>query len=44
LPKNNAFVSVLAYSVKDDLYCKAYNNRTVVVVDVLELKAMEQRW
>jgi OmpA-OmpF porin, OOP family len=43
LPKNNAFVSVLAYSVKDDLYCKAYNNRTVVVVDVLELKAMEQK-
>lgn len=43
LPKNNAFVSVLAYSVKDDLYCKAYNDRTVVMVDLLELKAMEQK-
>lgn len=43
LPKNNAFVSVLAYSLKDDLYCKAFNNRTVVVVDVLETKAMEQK-
>jgi outer membrane protein OmpA-like peptidoglycan-associated protein len=43
LPKSNAFVSVLAYSLKDDLYCKAFNNRTIVVVDVLELKAMEQK-
>ncbi len=43
LPKNNAFVSVLAYNAKDDLYCKAYNNRTIVLVDVLELKAMEQK-
>jgi outer membrane protein OmpA-like peptidoglycan-associated protein len=43
LPKSNAFVSVLAYSGKDDLYCKAYNNRTVLVVDVLELKAMQQK-
>lgn len=43
LPKNNAFVSVLAFSLKDDLYCKAYNNRTVVVLDLLELKAMEQK-
>jgi outer membrane protein OmpA-like peptidoglycan-associated protein len=43
LPKSNAFVSVLAYSLKDDLYCKAFNNRTVVVVDVLESKAMEQK-
>jgi len=43
LPKNNGFVSVLAYSAKNDLYCKAYNNRTIVVVDILELKAMEQK-
>lgn len=43
LPKSNAFVSVLAYSLKDDLYCKAFNTRTIVVVDVLELKAMEQK-
>lgn len=43
LPKNNAYVSVLAYVGQDDLYCKAFNNRTIVVVDVLELKAMEQK-
>lgn len=43
LPKNNAFVSVLAYSLKDDLYCKAFNSRTIVVVDVLESRAMEQK-
>ena len=43
LPASKAYVSVLAYSGKDDLYCKAFNNRTLVVVDVLEQKAMEQK-
>ncbi|MES2950361.1 MAG: OmpA family protein [Pseudomonadota bacterium] len=43
LPKNNAFVSVLAYSLNGGTYCKALENRTIVVVDVLELKAMEQK-
>ncbi len=43
LPANKAFVSVLAYNGRDDNYCKAFNNRTIVVVDVLELKAMEQK-
>jgi outer membrane protein OmpA-like peptidoglycan-associated protein len=43
LPKSNSFVSVLAYSGKDDLYCKAFNNRTIVVADVLEVKAMQQK-
>ena len=43
LPANNAFVSVLAYSGKDDNYCKAFNNRTIVVLDVIEPKAMEQK-
>ena len=43
LPQSNAFVSVLAYAVGDTTYCKAFANRTVVVVDVLELKAMEQQ-
>ena len=43
LPANKAFVSVLAYSGKDGNYCKAFNNRTIVVVDVIELKAMEQK-
>ena len=43
LPKNNAFVSVLAYVSKGGHYCKVFTDRTVVVVDVLELKAMEQK-
>ena len=44
LPNNKAFVSVLAYSGKDGgNYCKAFTNRTIVVVDVMELKAMEQK-
>jgi flagellar motor protein MotB len=42
-PKNNAFVSVLAYVGKGGSYCKVFENRTVVVVDLLELKAMEQK-
>lgn len=43
LPKSNAFVSVLAYVGKGGSYCKVFENRTVVVVDVLEMKAMEQK-
>lgn len=43
LPKSNAFVSVLAYTLDGGTYCKAFENRTIVVVDVLELKAMEQK-
>ena len=43
LPKSNAFVSVLAYTGKGGHYCKIFENRTVVVVDLLELKAMEQK-
>jgi outer membrane protein OmpA-like peptidoglycan-associated protein len=43
LPKSNAFVSVLAYAVGDTTYCKAFERRTIVVLDVLELKAMEQK-
>ena len=43
LPKNNVFISVLAYLGKGGSYCKVFENRTVVVVDLLELKAMEQK-
>lgn len=43
LPSNKAFVSVLAYGGKDGTYCKAFTNRTIVVVDVVEMKAMEQK-
>lgn len=43
LPKNSAFVSVLAYVGKGGSYCNVFADRTVVVVDVLEQKAMEQK-
>jgi OmpA-OmpF porin, OOP family len=43
LPKNNAYVSVHAYTVKNNVYCDAFNGRTIAVVDVLELKAMAQK-
>ena len=43
LPKQNAFLSVLAYALKDDLFCKAFHERTVVRVDLLERKPMEQK-
>lgn len=34
---------VHAYSLRDDLYCKAFNERTIAVIDVLEEKAREQQ-
>jgi outer membrane protein OmpA-like peptidoglycan-associated protein len=37
-----AHVSVLAYTLLDDLYCKAFNGRTIAVVDIVEGKAREQ--
>lgn len=43
LPKNNAFVSIHAYSVKNNVYCDAFDGRTIAVVDVLELKPMAQK-
>lgn len=43
IAKSNAFFSVLAYAGKDSNYCKAFSNRTIVVLDVIELKAMEQK-
>jgi outer membrane protein OmpA-like peptidoglycan-associated protein len=38
-----AVIAVLAYAVEDDLYCKAFNGRTLVMVLVLENKAREQK-
>ena len=34
---------MLAYSLEGGTYCTAFEHRTIVVVDVLELKAMEQK-
>jgi OOP family OmpA-OmpF porin len=38
-----AHVSVLTYTLKDDLYCKAFNERTIAIVDIVEAKAREQK-
>jgi outer membrane protein OmpA-like peptidoglycan-associated protein len=43
LPKGNAVASVLAYTGKGGSYCTVFADRTVVVVDLVERKAMEQK-
>jgi OmpA-OmpF porin, OOP family len=43
LPASGAHVSVLTYTLKDDRYCKAFNGRTIAVVDIVEAKAREQK-
>jgi OOP family OmpA-OmpF porin len=46
LPGSSAHVSVLTYTVKaPDQYdsCKAFNDRTIAVIDIIEAKAREQR-
>ncbi|MEO6075753.1 MAG: OmpA family protein [Dokdonella sp.] len=37
------YVMVHSFSGRDDLYCKEFNARTIVIVDVLELKARQQK-
>ncbi|MEO5627076.1 MAG: OmpA family protein [Dokdonella sp.] len=36
-------VAVLTYLVRDDLYCKAFNERTMAIVVVVEAKSREQK-
>ncbi len=43
LPLNNAYISVIAYTIRDDGFCRAFNDRTVAVVDVVQPRAMEQK-
>jgi OmpA-OmpF porin, OOP family len=43
IPASQAHVSVLAYTLKDDLYCKAFNGRTIAVVDIVQAKSREQK-
>ena len=43
LTKSNAYASVLAYTPREESYCKALAGRTIVVLDLVELKAMEQK-
>jgi outer membrane protein OmpA-like peptidoglycan-associated protein len=42
LPAVGAHVSILTYSLKDTLYCKAFNGRTIALVDIVEGKPREQ--
>jgi len=39
----DSHVAVLTYTLSDDLYCKALNDRTIVVVTIMESRAREQR-
>lgn len=42
-PDGEAYVTVQTYQVKNDLYCKAFNNRTVAVVHVLEPRPRDRK-
>jgi outer membrane protein OmpA-like peptidoglycan-associated protein len=43
LPPAGAHVSVLSYTLKDDHHCKAFNDRTIAIVHIIEGKAREQK-
>lgn len=43
LPSDNLFLSVLTYQVTDSSFCKAFKDRTIAVVDAVEIKAREQK-
>jgi outer membrane protein OmpA-like peptidoglycan-associated protein len=43
LPESGAYVSLLVYTLEDTLYCKAFNDRTMAVVDIIEAKQREQK-
>lgn len=43
LPAQGAHLSILTYTLKDDHYCKAFNGRTIAVIDIVESKAREQK-
>lgn len=42
IPHDGAHVSVLTYTLHDDLYCEAFDGRTIAIVDIVEGKAREQ--
>ena len=43
LPGESAYISVLAYALHDDGYCKELNGRTIAAVDILQTKSREQK-
>jgi OmpA-OmpF porin, OOP family len=42
-PDGNVHVAIHTFQVKDDLYCKAFNNRTVALVHVVEPRARDRK-
>lgn len=42
-PEGEAHVTVQTYQLRDDLYCKAFNNRTIAVVHILEPRARDRK-
>lgn len=42
-PSGPANVGILVYSITDNLYCKAFNNRTIAVVSAMEPAARQQQ-
>ena len=43
LPQKDVFISVLTYRSTGGSFCKAFNNRTIAVVDVFQIKKLEQK-
>lgn len=43
VPSVSAHVSFLTFSLRDSLYCKAFNDRTIAVIDIVEGKPREQK-
>ncbi len=39
----STYVSIHTFLVNDDLYCKAFNDHTVAVVDIIEARKMEEK-
>lgn len=42
-PDGEAYVTVQTYQVKDELYCKAFNGRTIAVVHLLEPRVRDRK-
>ncbi len=42
LPSHNVFLSILTYKVTDSSFCKVFKDRTIAVVDAIQVKKREQ--
>jgi outer membrane protein OmpA-like peptidoglycan-associated protein len=43
IPENNMHISILAYLLKNDSYCSAFDGRTIAIIDIIESKDMEHK-